>query len=158
MSSALQAFCRSVRNDAELFHATTELLMCVDNLRMFPPKETQEAQLSALFPIRSFIDWIPNAPPRLAANDPWIIAFLTYYEAAVVAIGTTLPSIDRPFAVGKRANLIEKHKAVLERTQQSKISRFSSQVTDLGPSEVERIEIIRVVTSAYYYTYKVGSS
>lgn len=110
----LQKRLNKDHQDQELIRGIKELCNYVSNMRVAAVTQTSPtAQLEALFPIRNWILWMPNAFTRLCEKDPFTMLFFAYYEMVHLAIVPLLPAVSTPLAVGKRVEFIERLDAQL---------------------------------------------
>lgn len=99
---------QSFQVDAEFKRSMKELSNYVSSLAMRSVANTPaEYQLQALYPIRNWMYWIPNAFQRLAQGDPVVMLFFACYEMTHLAIAPVLPATSTPLSILKRAKIIE---------------------------------------------------
>lgn len=128
-ATALTALQKVVKQDKELDRSVSELRNYVQNARHLGHIESQDSQLAALFPVRSWVHWMPHAPYQLAKRDPCTILVVAYYETVKLAMQSLCPTIDTPLAMRKRADC-------LELMCQTFVSDHGAQADELAGQEV----------------------
>lgn len=94
--------------DSEFKRSIKELSNYLSGLAMLSVTNTPtEFQLQAIFPIRNWMFWFPNAFRRLAQGDPVVMLFFACYEMVHLAIAPVLPATSTPLSIFKRAKIIE---------------------------------------------------
>ncbi|KEQ60570.1 uncharacterized protein M437DRAFT_77280 [Aureobasidium melanogenum CBS 110374] len=113
--------------DAEFKRSMKELSNYVSSLAMRPVTNTPaEYQMQALYPIRNWMHWIPNAFQRLAQGDPVVMLFFACFEMTHLAIAPVLPETSTPLSILKRAKIIENLDRQITDLEQS--SRLSASI------------------------------
>ncbi|KAH0402579.1 hypothetical protein KCU89_g3005, partial [Aureobasidium melanogenum] len=113
--------------DAEFNRSMKELSNYVSSLAMRQVTNTPaDYQMQALYPIRNWMNWIPNAFQRLTQGDPVVMLFFACFEMTHLAIAPVLPETSTPLSILKRAKIIENLDRQITDLEQS--SRLSASI------------------------------
>lgn len=113
--------------DAEFKRSMKELSNYVSSLAMRQVTNTPaDYQMQALYPIRNWMNWIPNAFQRLTQGDPVVMLFFACFEMTHLAIAPVLPETSTPLSILKRAKIIENLDRQITDLEQS--SRLSASI------------------------------
>lgn len=81
-----------------------ELQCFIHNIgRLLTGQHSFEDQLSALWPIRSWLRLVPQGHARLAADDPLVLLYLANYDMVMLAVSKRLPQLGAGLSGDDRA-------------------------------------------------------
>ncbi|KAG9546054.1 hypothetical protein KCU86_g14328, partial [Aureobasidium melanogenum] len=127
--------------DAEFKRSMKELSNYVSSLAMRQVTNTPaEYQMQALYPIRNWMNWIPNAFQRLTQGDPVVMLFFACFEMTHLAIAPVLPETSTPLSILKRAKIIENLDRQITDLEQS--SRLS---TSIDTEQLQTLSMLKAL-------------
>lgn len=90
--------------DVELRAAVKDLSNFIYNIRHLPlGSRSRQEQLSAMFPIRNWLRFVPRAPKQFAAGGDFpLYLYLASYETTMLVMGSVLPCVGIPLAIEER--------------------------------------------------------
>ena len=106
VSCSLEQVRAQLYDQPELLRVIQELINFVHNIRLAPPGPATVDQFRALFPLRSWLPWMPTSFLKMGLNDPMVLIVLAHFHAVNLAIGPLLPAVSKAFFVDHRANTI----------------------------------------------------
>lgn len=105
--------------DSELMAGVRELQCFIHNINRFMTgQHSFEDQLSALWPIRSWLRLVPQGHARLAADDPLVLLYLANYDMVMLAVSKRLPQLGAGLSGDDRAASVLRMREVIDTNAQ----------------------------------------
>ena len=106
--SSLDRLRPLVADEPELRHSVRELYNFVQNQRIAPPGSSAASQLKALYPLRSWIHWMPTNFLRMSYHDPRVLLVIAHFEAASIVVAPLFPAAIAPNFVERRVKVLQR--------------------------------------------------
>lgn len=101
--------------DDELKAGVRELQCFIHNIgRLLKGEHSFEEQLSALWPIRSWLRLVPQGHARLAADDPLVLLYLANYDMVMLAVSKSLLQLEAGLSGNDRAASVARMREVID--------------------------------------------